>query len=189
MKPEYQILEFKNSTTLRAWLEANHALSDGLWLRMYKKASGITSVTYAEALDQALCYGWIDGQKKSYDEQSFLQKFTPRRARSTWSKRNIEHVSRLSDAGLMTVAGISEVDRAKMDGRWDNAYDPPANMVIPNDFIIELRKNKKASAFYDTLNKTSLFAIGFKLQTAKKPETKINRTIAIIKMLERGQKP
>jgi uncharacterized protein YdeI (YjbR/CyaY-like superfamily) len=189
MKPEYEMLEFANSAAWRAWLDGNHASCDGLWLRLYKKTSGIASVNYAEALDEALCYGWIDGQKKSYDELSFLQKFTPRRTRSMWSKRNIEHIARLSDSGLMMPAGLAEVERAKLDGRWDAAYDPATSMTIPEDFLIKVRQNPKVSSFFDTLSKTNLYAIGFRLQTAKKPETRTNRMAALIKMLEDGQKP
>lgn len=125
MKSDYEITAFKDSTIWRHWLDENHAKADGVWLRLYKKASGVPTVSYAEALDEALCYGWIDGQKKSYDEVSFLQKFTPRRPKSMWSKRNIKHVARLTEQGLMMPAGILEVERAKEDGRWAAAYDTP----------------------------------------------------------------
>lgn len=189
MRPDYEIVEFRTAPSWRAWLGANHATTDGVWLRMYKKASGVASVTYAQALDDALCYGWIDGQSKSFDDVSFIQKFTPRRARSMWSKRNVEYVARLEAEGLMTPAGLAEVERAKADGRWQAAYDRPTEMVIPEDFLAAVAKNKKALATYETLKKTSLFTIGFKLQTAKKPETRANRMAAIIKLLEEGKKP
>jgi len=189
MLSDYQILEFKNSVAWRTWLDDNHMASDGVWLRTYKKASGVASVTYTEALDEALCYGWIDGQRKSYDELSFIQKFTPRRARSIWSKRNVEHVARLTNGGAMMPAGFAEVERAKLDGRWDAAYDSAKNMEIPADFLLALKQNQKAEAFFDTLNKTSRYAIGFKLQTAKKPETRANRIAVLITMLENNQKP
>ncbi|MFZ1484180.1 MAG: YdeI/OmpD-associated family protein [Candidatus Saccharimonadales bacterium] len=189
MKPDYEIVAFSTAQYWREWLETNHANTDGVWLRMYKKASGVPSVTYAQALDDALCYGWIDGQSKSYDDVSFIQKFTPRRARSMWSKRNIEHVARLETEGLMKPAGLAEAERAKADGRWQVAYDKPTDMVIPKDFLAAINKNKKALATFETLNRTSLFTIGFKLQTAKKPETRANRMDALIKLLEEGKKP
>jgi uncharacterized protein YdeI (YjbR/CyaY-like superfamily) len=189
MKDEYQTVEFAAASQWRSWLETHHATTDGIWIRFYKKASGLASFTYAEALDDALCYGWIDGLKRSYDDVSFLQKFTPRRARSVWSKVNVGHIERLTKAGLMTPAGLAEVERAKADGRWQAAYDSPANMVLPKDFMMALRKNKKASAFFDTLNKTNLFTIGYQLQTAKKPETRARRFEAFIAMLEKGEKP
>lgn len=119
MKPDYKIIPFEDSATWRRWLDENHAKIDGVWLRLYKKASSVPTVSYAEALDEALCYGWIDGQKKSYDEDSYLQKFTPRRPKSMWSKRNTEHINRLRDAGQMTLAGLSEVEKAQSDGRWE----------------------------------------------------------------------
>lgn len=189
MNPEYEILAFTTSADWRAWLADNHKTSAGLWLRIYKKASGVATVSYTEALDEALCYGWIDSQKKSYDELSFIQKFTPRRARSMWSARNIEHIARLTETGLMTPAGLDEVERARLDGRWDAAYDSSKSMVIPEDFVRAVRRNKKASEYFDTLNKTSLYAIGFRLQTAKKPETRARRAAVLIQMLENGQKP
>ena len=189
MRSDYEIVEFRAALSWRTWLDANHANTDGVWLRMYKKASGVPSVTYAQALDDALCYGWIDGQSKSYDDVSFIQKFTPRRARSMWSKRNIEHAARLETEGLMKPAGLAEAERAKADGRWQAAYDRPTEMVIPIDFLAAINKNKKALATFETLNRTSLFTIGFKLQTAKKPETRANRMAAIIKLLEEGKKP
>src|SRR6266568_6901683 len=155
MKPDYEIIAFKGFTTWRHWLDENHAKIDGVWVRLYKKASGIPSVSYAEALDEALCYGWIDGQKKSYDEESFLQKFTPRRAKSMWSKRNIEHIQRLTEQGFMMAAGTLEVERAKEDGRWAAAYDTPSEMVISDEFLAELKKHPVAEKFFATLNKAN----------------------------------
>ncbi|MEO5949960.1 MAG: YdeI/OmpD-associated family protein [Candidatus Saccharimonadales bacterium] len=183
MKPEYQILPFEDATLWRAWLDKNHTTSDGVWMRIYKKASGITSVTYAEALDNSLCYGWIDGQKKSYDELSFLQKFTPRRKRSMWSKRNIEHIARLKDAGLMMPAGLAEITRAQEDGRWQAAYDAPSNMTIPDEFLKEIEKYPQAREFFETLNKTHRYAIAWRLQTAKTDATRARRQAKIIAML------
>ena len=164
-----------------------HTRAPGLLLRIYKKDSGVPSVTYAEALDQALCFGWIDGQKLPFDANSWVQKWTPRRARSSWSKRNVAHVDRLIQAGQMTAAGLKEVEAAKADGRWTAAYDSPANATVPPEFLEELARNSKAKQFYATLNKTNLYSIAYRLQTAKRPETKIKRIKLIIEMLARGE--
>jgi uncharacterized protein YdeI (YjbR/CyaY-like superfamily) len=188
MKPEYSTLTFNDSAEWRQWLDKHHATEDGVWVTFYKKASGIVKLNYAEALDQAICYGWIDGQVKKGDEQSYLQKFTPRRARSMWSKRNIEHVDRLSKAGLMTPAGLAEVQRAKENGQWDGAYDAPSQINIPDYFNDALDKNPKAKAFFDTLNKANVYAIAWRLQTAKTDETRKRRLEKILSMLEAGEK-
>jgi uncharacterized protein YdeI (YjbR/CyaY-like superfamily) len=188
VKPDYKVIAFKDSAAWRHWLDENHASVDGVWLRLYKKGSGFPTVTYAEALDEALCYGWIDGQKKSYDEDSFLQKFTPRRAKSMWSKRNIEHVARLTEQGLMTTAGVREVERAKADGRWAAAYDAPSEMVVPSEFLAELKKHPVAEKFFATLNKANTYAIAWRLQTAKTEETRKRRQDKIIAMLGAEQK-
>lgn len=185
---DYEIVEFSNQASFRAWLKLNSTETPGAWLRIYKKASGIATVSYAEALDEALCFGWIDGQKKSYDDTSFLQKFTPRRQKSLWSKRNIEHIERLTNAGLMTDLGVREVERAKSDGRWKAAYDTFANMQVPEDFLVLLRSHPKAEAFFHTLNKTNTYAIAWRLQTAKTDAIRIKRTEKIIATLEAGQK-
>ncbi len=185
---DYDILPFKTSDDWRQWLESHHANTDGVWLLLRKKASGLPTVTYAEALDEALCYGWIDGLKKSYDETSFLQKFTPRRKRSLWSKNNIDHVTRLIKAGRMTLAGQAEVDRAKEDGRWDAAYDKPSEMVIPESFLSELHKHPKAEAFFATLNKSNRYAIAWRLQTAKTEVTRLRRQGKILDLLNAEQK-
>lgn len=188
MKPDYDIIAFDESAKWRHWLHENHDKIDGVWLKLYKKASGIATVTYPEALDEALCYGWIDGQKKSYDDVAFLQKFTPRRSKSTWSKRNVEHIARLTEAGLMTFAGQLEVDRAKSDGRWDAAYDAPSTMQVPDYFLKQLDKHPKAKVFYNSLNKTNTYAIAWRLQTAKSEATQQRRTEKIIAMLNAGEK-
>ncbi|MEZ4926885.1 MAG: YdeI/OmpD-associated family protein [Saprospiraceae bacterium] len=181
-------LEFKTAKTFETWLEKNHNNSSGLWLKIFKKDSGVKTVTYAEALDVALCYGWIDGQKKSFDEQAWLQKFSPRTAKSIWSKVNVGHVERLIKEGKMRPAGLKAVESAKEDGRWEKAYDPPSKMTIPDDFLQELSKNKKAEEFFQGLNKTNLFSIGFRLQTTKKQETRDRRMKEIIEKLARGEK-
>jgi uncharacterized protein YdeI (YjbR/CyaY-like superfamily) len=181
-------LSFASAAELRAWLAKNHGQSDGILLRIYKKASGVASVSYAQALDQALCYGWIDGQKLPADQQSWLQTFTPRRPKSGWSKKNTEHAERLIESGDMAAAGLEEVGAAKADGRWQAAYDSFGSASIPDDFIKQLAGNKKAKAFFETLNKTNLYSIAYRLQTAKKPETRQKRMQAIIDMLARGEK-
>jgi uncharacterized protein YdeI (YjbR/CyaY-like superfamily) len=187
-KPEYSELFFETPAEWRTWLEKNHSDSKGVWLRFYKKGSGITSLKYAGALDEALCFGWIDGQSKSLDENCYLQKFTPRRAKSIWSKRNIEHISRLIEEGKMKPSGMKEAETAKTDGRWQQAYDSPSNMKIPEDFLSELSKDKKAFAFFEALNNANKYAIVWRLQTAKKPETRERRMKTILGMLSRGEK-
>jgi uncharacterized protein YdeI (YjbR/CyaY-like superfamily) len=169
-----KIITFTSSRDLRAWLAKNHSESGGIWLRIYKKKSGEPTVTYAEALDQALCYGWIDGQKKPYDGQSWLQRFTPRRSKSPWSKKNTEHAQRLIASGEMAPTGMKEVEAAKADGRWSAAYEAFGKATVPEDF--------------QTLNKTNLYSIVYRLQTAKKPETRERRLRAIIEKLSRGEK-
>ena len=185
---DYEIIAFTSQAKFREWLAAHGATTQGIWLRIYKKATGIATVTYAQALDEALCYGWIDGQKKSYDEQSFLQKFTPRRPRSMWSKRNIEHIERLTAAGIMTTAGDAEVEKAKADGRWAAAYDAPSTMQAPDYFLQELKKHPKAKAQFEQLNKTNTYSIAWHLQTAKTDPTRQRRMEKIMAMLNDGQK-
>ena len=182
------IIEFKTAAAFETWLIKNHENSKGLWLKIFKKDSGKKTISYAEALDVALCYVWIDGQKQAHDEQAWLQKFCPRRAKSIWSKRNTEHVERLINEGRMRSAGLKAVEKAKADGSWEKAYDSPSKMTIPEDFLKELSKNKKAEATFKALNKTNLFSIGFRLQTAKKQETRDKRMKAIIEMLAKGEK-
>ena len=181
-------LRFRSAAAFRKWLEKNHADEEGLWLRFFKKASGERTITYAEALDQALCFGWIDGQAKPFDERSWMQRFTPRRPRSGWSRRNTEHVNRLIERGLMTPAGLQAVAAAKADGRWQAAYDSPGQAAPPKDFLDALTKNKKAKAFFESLNKANTYAIVYRLQTAKKPETRERRMKMILEMLKRGEK-
>jgi uncharacterized protein YdeI (YjbR/CyaY-like superfamily) len=182
------IIPFKTPKEFERWLSKNHNELNGIWLNFFKMDSGIKSITYREALDEALCYGWIDGQAKPYDEKSWLQKFTPRRKKSIWSKRNTENIKRLTKAGKMKPAGIKEVEAAKADGRWQKAYDSQSNMTIPDDFLKLLSKNKKAKTFFESLNKTNLYSIAWRIQTAKKPETREKRMKLILEMLEKGEK-
>ena len=181
------ILFFQTPKDWEDWLSKNEQ-SNGVWVKFAKKASGIQSLTYAQALEPALCYGWIDGQAKTVDETYYMQKFTPRRPKSIWSKRNIGIVERLIAEGKMRPAGQAAIDAAKADGRWDQAYDSPSNMQIPEDFQALLDAHPKAKAFYGTLNKTNTFAILWRIQTAKKPETRSARIEKLVTMLERGEK-
>ena len=187
-KNELPVISFEKAEDWRNWLEENHDHEKGIWLRIYKKGTGYPSVNHGAALDEALCYGWIDGQSKSYDNESYLQKFTPRRSRSIWSKINIEHIERLEKEGKMRPAGRKAVEAAQADGRWEKAYDSPKNMVVPEDFIAELSKDEKALAFFGTLNKTNRYAIAWRLQTAKKPETRERRKQVMLEMMARGEK-
>ena len=184
---ELPTLSFADKNEFWNWLESNNSKPEGLWLKIAKKNSGISSVSYQEALEVALCFGWIDGQKMSFDENYFLQKFTPRRKNSLWSKRNIGIVENLLKAKLVQASGMKEIEQAKADGRWERAYDTAKNMEIPSDFLERLKKNKKAFLFFQTLNKTNLFSIGFRLQTAKKSETRERRILTIIEKLEKEE--
>ncbi len=182
------VMQFKTAQAFETWLIKNHDSSNGLWLKIFKKDSGKKTISYAEALEVALCYGWIDGQKKAYDEQAWLQKFCPRRAKSVWSKINTGHVERFINEGRMRPAGLKAVEKAKADGTWEKAYDPPSKMTMPEDFLKALSKNKKAEAVFLGLNKTNLFSIAFRLQTAKKQETREKRMREIIEVLAKGGK-
>ncbi len=184
---EIPILAFASAKAWQQWLAKHHSTSDGIWLRLFKKTSATPSVSYAEALDAALCYGWIDGQLKSHDAQSWLRKFTPRRAGSIWSKKNLEHIARLTKAGQMKAAGLKAVEAAKADGRLKAAYDAPSKSEVPKDFLAALSRNAKAKTFFATLNRANVYAITFRLQTAKKPETREKRMKAILEMLGRGE--
>lgn len=183
-----EVLSFRSASDFRKWLAVNHRKSTGIWLRVFKKGSGEMSITYAEALEEALCYGWIDGQKQTHDEVSWRQRFTPRRARSGWSKRNTEHAVRLIKAGKMKAAGQAEIEAAKKDGRWTAAYDSPSKATVPDDFLAALKKDKKALAFFESLNKANTYAIAYRLQTAKKAETRARRLQMILEMMKRGEK-
>jgi uncharacterized protein YdeI (YjbR/CyaY-like superfamily) len=183
-----EIKSFPSASAFRDWLASHQGQTDGIWLGLFKKTSGEKSLTYSEALDEALCYGWIDGQAKAYDERSWLQRFSPRRPASSWSKMNTQHAERLIKSGRMTPAGLKQVEAAKADGRWGAAYDSPRNAAPPEDFLRELDKNKKAKAFFNTLNKANIYSIVHRLQTAKKPETRQKRLKMILGMLSQGEK-
>ena len=181
------VMPFATAKDFETWLKKNHASAAGIWLQIFKKDSGQISLTYMEALDVALCYGWIDSQKKSYDAKSYIQKFTPRRPKSIWSKVNIGHIARLTKAQKLQPAGIAQVEAAKKDGRWERSYDSPKNMKVPEDFLVELKKHKKAHAFFSILTKANVYAIAWRLQTAKKIETRQKRVKAILEMLKLGK--
>jgi uncharacterized protein YdeI (YjbR/CyaY-like superfamily) len=185
---ELPVQPFASAAEWESWLGEQHAALPGVWLKIAKKGSGIPSVTHAEALDVALCYGWIDGQRRSVDETWFVQKYTPRRPRSTWSKRNREKVAALIQAGRMQPAGLREIERAKADGRWDAAYDGPAAATVPEDLQRELDANPAAAEFFATLNSQNRYAILHRIQTATKPETRARRIAQFVQMLARGKK-
>jgi uncharacterized protein YdeI (YjbR/CyaY-like superfamily) len=189
MKPtDYPILPFKSKEKWADWLAKQYDKSTGVWLKLAKKDSGIASVTYEDALDVALCYGWIDGQKKGFDDKYWLQKFTPRGPKSIWSKINTEKAERLIASGEMKPAGLKAIETAKHDGRWDAAYSSQKNISIPDDFQATLEKNKKAKAFFETLNSVNRYAILFRIQTAKKAETRAKRIQQFVEMLEKNEK-
>jgi uncharacterized protein YdeI (YjbR/CyaY-like superfamily) len=184
---ELSTLPFESKKKFEDWLAKKHDKSTGLWLKIAKKATGISTVTYAEALDVALCYGWIDGQKGSFDEQYFLQKFTPRRPKSIWSKINVEKVEGLIASGEMKPAGLKAVEAAKQDGRWAAAYASQKNIVVPADFQSALEKNKKAKAFFETLTGSRRYSFLFRIETAKKAETREKRIRQFVEMLAKGE--
>lgn len=183
-----EIISFKTAAEFRKWLAKNHKQEEGVWIRFFKKDSGLKTFTYAEALDEALCYGWIDSLVNKYDDKSYIQKFSPRRARSVWSQRNIEHIERLIKAKKMRAEGLKQYEAAKKDGRLDNAYVPPSKAEIPADLMKVINKDPKMKAFVKTLNRANINAISFRLSTAKKPETRVKRFQLIVEMLKRGEK-
>ena len=178
---------FKTRKDFAAWLEKNHKISPAVWVRIARKNSGVSSITYAEGVEVALCYGWIDAQKLPEDETAWLQRFMPRRPRSIWSKVNREKVLALIASGEMKQAGLDEIERAGKDGRWEAAYDSPSGAAVPEDFEKELDRHPKAKTFYKTLSKANSYAILWRLQTAKKPETRAKRMRSFIEMLEKGE--
>jgi uncharacterized protein YdeI (YjbR/CyaY-like superfamily) len=182
-----ETLSFRSASAFRKWLTANHRKSGGIWLRIFKKDSEKSTVTYSEALDEALCFGWIDARKERYDDSSWLQRFTPRRPKSGWSKINTQHAERLIRAKRMHSAGQAHVDAAKKDGRWAAAYDSPSKATLPEDFLAALGERKRARAFFESLNRANRYAIAYRLQTAKKPETRQRRMEIILAMLARGE--
>ena len=188
MADDLPILLFATPPDLEAWLEENHAQGDGFWLKVAKKGSGERSVTYAEALELALCFGWIDSQKRGHDERFFLQRFTPRRPRGKWSRINRDKVEELIAAGAMRPAGLAEVEAAKADGRWEAAYAGQRTAGVPDDLQRELDASEAAREFFATLDSANRYAILYRLDDAKKPETRQRRLRKFVAMLERGEK-
>lgn len=182
------VMPFEHEKDWATWLNKNHTKSTGVWLKLAKKASGHESVSYDEALQVALCYGWIDGQKKSYDDSFWLQKFIPRGKRSGWSKINRQKAEDLIKRGKMEPAGLKAVESAKQDGRWDAAYDSPSGATVPSDFQAELDKSTKAKTFFATLDRGNRYAILYRIQTVKKVETRAKRIQQFIRMLEKHEK-
>jgi uncharacterized protein YdeI (YjbR/CyaY-like superfamily) len=187
-KGNLPILLFENRQRWEAWLEEHHTETKGIWLKIAKKGSNIPSVNYAEVLESALCYGWIDGQKAPWDDQFWLQKFTPRRAKSKWSKINRDKAEALIAAGRMQPAGYRQIELAKEDGRWEAAYEPQSRITIPEDFQSELDKYPRAKDFFSTLNRVNRYAILYRIQGAKKPETRAALIKRFIDMLAKGEK-
>ena len=185
---ELPVYLFAGPAELEGWLEENHDTTDGAWLKIAKKGAPEPSVTYAEALEVALCFGWIDSQKRGLDETHFLQRFTPRRPRGRWSKINREKAEALIAAGQMRPAGLAEVEAAKADGRWEAAYEGQASAKVPPDLQRELDANPAAAEFFASLDSTNRYAIVYRLEEARKPETRERRLRKFIAMLERGEK-
>lgn len=187
-KDDLSVIPFESQEEWEEWLQQNHETSPGLWLKLARVDSGIQSVTYSQAVDSALRIGWIDGQKASYDDQYWLQRFTRRTARSKWSKRNRERATALIEQGKMKPAGLLEIELAKQDGRWDAAYDSPATATIPDDLQKSLDENPEAKEFFENLDSRNRYAILYQIQDAKKPETRARRIEKYIKMLSNHKK-
>jgi uncharacterized protein YdeI (YjbR/CyaY-like superfamily) len=188
MADELPIALFASPEEFDVWLEENHAASDGLWLKIAKVGSGVESVSYREALEVALCFGWIDSQKRAHDERHFLQRFTPRRPRGRWSRINRDKAEALIAAGAMRPAGLAEVEAAKADGRWEAAYEGQRNAAVPDDLQRELDANPAAAESFASLDSANRYAIIYRLNDAKRPETRARRLRQFVEMLERGEK-
>lgn len=184
-----EVHAFETPKQFAQWLSKHHASSQGIWLRIYKKDAGHRTVSYSDALDEALCLGWIDGVKKRFDDVSFVQWFCPRRPRSVWSRLNIARVERLTSEGRMKPPGLAQVEAAKADGRWAKAYDAPSQMKVPEDFLARLSEDPAAKAFFETLNRANTYSIAWHLHQAKKPETRERRMQKYLEMMARGEKP
>lgn len=187
-KFDLAIKAFKTQKNWEKWLAKNHSKPAGIWLRFYKKASGVKTVSYDEALDVALMYGWIDGQVNKYDGKSYVQRFTPRRKRSVWSKRNIAHIRRLNKLGRMKPPGLAAIAVAKKNGQWAQAYHSQSKAALPKDFLAEVHKNKKSKAYFETMSKGNIYTIYYWLNSAKRPETRARRMKLFLDMMKKGQK-
>jgi uncharacterized protein YdeI (YjbR/CyaY-like superfamily) len=185
---DLEILSFEHADAFGAWLGEHHAVSPGIWLKLRKKGPGVTALDYAQALDVALCHGWIDGRKKAFDDRYWLQRFTPRRPRSRWSRINREKAEALIEQGRMRPAGLAEVDRARADGRWAAAYDGARTASVPGDLAAALAAAPAAAEFFATLDSANRYAILYRVQEAKKPETRARRIATFVAMLAEGKK-
>jgi uncharacterized protein YdeI (YjbR/CyaY-like superfamily) len=181
-------LPFATAAEWERWLEGNHASANGVWVQIAKKGSGVESVHYPDVLDIALCFGWIDGRREALDATRFLQRFTPRQPRSRWSRINREKVGQLIAEGRMRPAGLTEVERARADGRWDAAYESQSRSAIPDDLQRELDSRPAAKAFFEQLDKQNRYSIVYRLHDAKRPETRVRRLAKFVAMLEAGEK-
>jgi len=179
-------LLLRDAPAWRAWLSGHHG-EPGVWLVLHKRGGTVTSLTYDEALDEALCFGWVDGQKGSRDEGSFRQRFTPRRSRSPWSARNVDHVARLTEAGMMHAAGQAAVDAAKANGQWDNAYAGQGNAQVPDDLAAAIAANSGAAAMFTTLSSTNRYALIYRVNAVKRAETRARKIVQFVDMLARGE--
>jgi uncharacterized protein YdeI (YjbR/CyaY-like superfamily) len=187
-KPE-RIREFRTQSMFEKWLRANHDKEDEIWLKIHKKGSGLRSVTVAEALDVALCWGWIDGLRKSFDDKSFLQRYTPRRPKSIWSQINREHIERLTADGRMTPHGQKQVDAARADGRWEAAYGGRSSMEFPADLLAAINAEPKALKMLAKLNSTNRYALAFRTNNMKTPAGRARKIRTFVDMLKRGEAP
>ena len=187
-KAEAPAQRFASQRSWETWLRKHHESSDGVWLLIAKSGADSPTVGYAEALETALCFGWIDGQKKGLDARHWLQRFTPRRARSIWSKSNRAKALALIEQGRMQPAGVREVERAQADGRWDDAYDSPSTATVPPDLQAALDTDANAKAFFDALDGANRYAVLWRVQTAKKAETRAKRIAQFVAMLARHEK-
>jgi uncharacterized protein YdeI (YjbR/CyaY-like superfamily) len=186
-RPDASPRLFRSAPAFEAWLKKHHASSDGLWLQIAKRGADLPSVTYAEAVEIALCWGWIDGQKMGLDDQHFLQRFTPRRARSIWSKINVDKATALIEAGRMQAPGLAQIEAAKADGRWAQAYDGARTSVVPDDLLAALEAEPAAKAFFATIDAANRYAVLWRIQTAVKAETRARRIAQLVQMLARGE--
>ncbi len=188
MTQDLETVAFDSAEAFEAWLGENHTVSPGIWLKLRKKGPGIVALNYAQALDVALCHGWIDGQKAALDDQWWLQRFTPRRPRSRWSKINRDKVAVLIEQGRMRPPGLAEIDRAKADGRWEAAYDSSRTATVPDDLAAALTADPAAAAFFETLDRQNRYAILHRVQDAKRVETRVRRIEKYVAMLAKGEK-
>lgn len=182
------VISFESEKEFDTWLSLHHTEESGFWLRYFKKGSNQLTITHSQAVDVALCWGWIDGLSNKYDELSYLVRFTPRRPKSIWSKVNVARVEQLMKSGMMQPSGIIQVEKAKKDGRWDNAYQPASKMEVPPDFIALIKKDPELDQFYQTLNKANVYAIGFRLSTVRDPEKRAAKMNQILAMLKKKEK-